>query len=132
MRTVVVVLLVLAKLAALVHLPILVLGYFFFLSSHSVLTLLYMAATFLGLLLTIAAGPNTFRSLRVVYGISVLAALPLGCWKIHEHLSFHEGPKYGAAGMDGLAVAAMVVGFVCCRHLLLNGGNAHVDSFAAR
>jgi len=126
MRTIVVVLFVAAKLAALGLLPILVLGYLFFLSSQSVLTHLYVIATLLGLLLTIASAPRTFPSLRVVHGATALAVLPLGCWKVYEHLSFYEGPEYGAAGMTGLAVAAIVVGFVASRHLFLIGGNANV------
>ncbi len=126
MRAIVFVLFVAAKLAAIGLLPIFILGYLFFLNSHSVLTHLYVAVTLLGLLLTIAAAPRTFRSLRVVHGAAVVTALPLGCWKVHEQLSFYEGPAYDAAGMTGLAVAAIVVGFLAGRHLFPTGGNADV------
>jgi len=125
MQTITAVLLVAAKVSALGLLPIVCLGYLFFLGSHSLLTHLYVAAALLGLVLTITASPRTYRALRLVHGASALAAIPLGLWKVHEHLSFFEGPEYGAAGMTGGAVAAIVVGFLCSRHLSI-GGSAHV------
>jgi hypothetical protein len=118
MRTIAVILLVAAKLAAIGLLPILALGYLFFLGSQSVLSHLYVASTSLGLVLTIAVAPRNFHSLQVIYGIAVLAAIPLGGWKVHEHLAFFEGPEYGAAGMTGLAVLAIVIGFLGSRYLL--------------
>lgn len=117
MRLTVVVLFVAAKLVALGLLPILVLGYLFFLGSQSLLGHLYVAATVLGLVFTVATTARTFRSIRIVYGAAVLAALALGCWRIHQHLTFFEGPEYGAATMTGMAVMAMVVGFVGSHHL---------------
>jgi len=118
MRILVAILLVAAKIAALGLLPILILGHLFFLSSQSVLTHFYVVATAIGLILTIVATPSAVRSntFRTIYGITALAAIVLGGWKVREHLLFFEGPQHGAATMSGVAALAVLIGLLGCQY----------------
>jgi hypothetical protein len=115
------VLLIAAKVASLVSLPILALGYLFFLSSHSELTHLYAWITFAGLVLTLVCAPGHIRYLGALYAVVASCAAVLGVWKIHEHLTFFQGPEYSAAAMCAIDVAAIVVGYGSCRYLASNG-----------
>ena len=97
-----------SKITALAILAILLLGYLFFFETHSNLTHVYVFATTTALGFTIASGPKLAQHKVFIrsFWLAATFAAVLGTWKIFEHLSFFEGPEYGAATMDALAICA--------------------------
>ncbi len=90
------------KVVAFGSLATMLLGYLFFLSSHSDLTRHYVLATGCALVFTLVTGPKVARNKAFLAGfwVVVLPATALGVWRTLEHLEFYEGPPYTAAIWD--------------------------------
>jgi len=114
------VLVITAKLASLASLPILALGYLFFLGSHDEITHLYAWVTAIGLVLTVVCSPANMPTIGHLYAVIAVSAIVLGAWRIHEHLSFFQGPEYSAATFCAIAGVAIAVGYSGCRYISLD------------
>jgi hypothetical protein len=113
------------KIASVGILAILLLGYVFFLSSHSDLTHLYVVATVAALIFTLISGPKLvqYKIFKVSFWLVVVAATALGTWKINEHLEFFEGPEYGPAVFDTFTICTYWVAVLYSQFALGNEGS---------
>jgi hypothetical protein len=117
--------LVASKIVAALELPIMALGYLFFLSSHRAITHLYFFVTVIALVATIAISPRLFRVLgvRIAYALIAGAGVAFGVWKIKEHLEFFEGPEYDAAAMVLASVLSIIGAYGSSQYFYQRGSD---------